>query len=165
MVVIEQEVQSQILRELLTRMQRTFDNDISLWSAAVSTSYTSHEPLLVWSSGCVGLRVLLIVPQLLLFVVVCLSVVVLLLVLLVLVLLRLAYHIALPSTAGAVYVQVTCMSEIDCLLSLVHAQEAMGEPMCVPVFLSSTDPILTVEELRHPCLLGSGYVVVSGYFL
>lgn len=33
-----------------------------------------------------------------------------------------------------------------------------GEPMCKPEFVQSDSPTLEVENLRHPCLVQSGYV-------
>ena len=56
---------------------------------------------------------------------------------------------------------MSCLGEIDCLLSLVQAQEAMGEPMCKPEFILSGSPFLEVDGLRHPCLLDSGYFAFS----
>ncbi|ELR16653.1 MutS domain containing protein [Acanthamoeba castellanii str. Neff] len=51
---------------------------------------------------------------------------------------------------------VTCVAELDCLLSLAKTSAFGGDPMCRPTFVvdvpEGTTPVLEVEELRHPCI-------------
>mmetsp|Transcript_28787 Transcript_28787/g.86393 ORF Transcript_28787/g.86393 Transcript_28787/m.86393 type:complete len:1227 (-) Transcript_28787:2817-6497(-) len=61
--------------------------------------------------------------------------------------------------ASGVWSAVTqCLAELDCLLSLAAAKEVMGEPMCKPTIVDDGSPVLSVKELRHPCLEHSGAV-------
>eukprot|EP00041_Stephanoeca_diplocostata_P029567 m.877656 g.877656 ORF g.877656 m.877656 type:complete len:1327 (+) comp23582_c0_seq5:181-4161(+) len=53
---------------------------------------------------------------------------------------------------------VDTLARVDCLLSLSVAREVMGEPMCRPDFKASGPPMLSVEGLRHPCLVNTGAV-------
>jgi DNA mismatch repair protein MSH6 len=54
-----------------------------------------------------------------------------------------------------------CLAHVDCLFSLLHAKDSMGEPMCKPTFVEreeSGSAVFDVHEMRHPCLVESGAV-------
>ncbi|KXG53727.1 DNA mismatch repair protein Msh6 [Penicillium griseofulvum] len=50
---------------------------------------------------------------------------------------------------------VRIVSQLDCLISLAKASNAIGHPSCRPVFVDDERSVLEFEELRHPCLLSS----------
>jgi len=56
---------------------------------------------------------------------------------------------------------VACLSNLDCLISLMNAKHAMGEPMCRAKFVdmdAAGSAVFDVKNLRHPCLSESGFV-------
>eukprot|EP00039_Didymoeca_costata_P022582 m.4776 g.4776 ORF g.4776 m.4776 type:complete len:1204 (+) comp3101_c0_seq1:98-3709(+) len=56
---------------------------------------------------------------------------------------------------------VECLANVDCLISLMKTKELMGQPMCRPQFVEpepGQSAVLDVKELRHPCLVESGFV-------
>ncbi|KJE89320.1 mismatch repair protein Msh6 [Capsaspora owczarzaki ATCC 30864] len=59
---------------------------------------------------------------------------------------------------------VRCVAELDCLLSLASASSSLGDPVCRPTLVERGDddsePVLELEDLRHPLLayLGSSYI-------
>lgn len=58
---------------------------------------------------------------------------------------------------GAVHMKaVRAVAELDCLLSLAQTSHAMGEPTCRPTFVEADRALIDFEELRHPCIVGSG---------
>ncbi|QPG73499.1 hypothetical protein FOA43_000810, partial [Brettanomyces nanus] len=54
---------------------------------------------------------------------------------------------------------VRCVSQIDCVVSLVRASESLGSPLCRPEFVDSNRAFLEFRQLRHPCFIPGG---VSG---
>lgn len=44
------------------------------------------------------------------------------------------------------------IAELDCLVSLAKASQALGEPSCRAEFVESETAVVDFEELRHPCL-------------
>jgi len=47
---------------------------------------------------------------------------------------------------------VKTVAEVDCLVSLAKASEAMGQPACRPEIVDSDVALVDFEELRHPCM-------------
>ena len=47
---------------------------------------------------------------------------------------------------------VQCIAQLDCLQSLAAASAALSAPSCRPQLVRSEDPVLEIEDMRHPCL-------------
>ena len=59
---------------------------------------------------------------------------------------------------------VECLANVDCLLSLLRTKQCLGAPMCRAQFVDDADNVvLDVKELRHPCLVESGFVSLYIY--
>ncbi|CAG8975044.1 hypothetical protein HYALB_00011707 [Hymenoscyphus albidus] len=55
---------------------------------------------------------------------------------------------------SAIWVQaVKVIAQLDCLISLAAASQALGEPSCRPKFIDAERSVVEFEELRHPCML------------
>lgn len=50
---------------------------------------------------------------------------------------------------------VKIIAQLDCLISLAKASNALGEPSCRPTFVDEERSVVEFEELRHPCMLPS----------
>lgn len=47
---------------------------------------------------------------------------------------------------------IKIVAQIDCLISLAKASNALGTPSCRPTFVDDERTVLEFEELRHPCM-------------
>lgn len=47
------------------------------------------------------------------------------------------------------------IAQLDCLFGLAKFRRTLTEPVCRPEFVHSSESVLELEELRHPCLLES----------
>lgn len=50
---------------------------------------------------------------------------------------------------------IRVVSQLDCLISLAKASEALGAPSCRPKFVDDERSVLEFEELRHPCMINT----------
>lgn len=48
---------------------------------------------------------------------------------------------------------VKIIAQLDCLISLAKASQALGQPSCRPTFVEDDRTVIEFEELRHPCML------------
>jgi len=50
---------------------------------------------------------------------------------------------------------IKIVAQLDCLISLAKASQALGQPSCRPTFVDDERTVIEFEELRHPCMLTS----------